>query len=280
LAGRSDVKLTVLPLNGGHAVYLDAAGRNNDWLVDCGDENAADLTLKPFLRAQGVNRIPRLMLTHGDVRSCGGAALLDEQFGISEVCTGPARFRSQAWLNAVARFDKAPGRRRIVQRGDTAGCWQILHPDGNDNPPKADDNALVLRGDFNGTRFLLLSDLGRQGQNALLSRANDLRADVVIAGLTSDGEPLCEALLDAVQPRIIILADSEFPATRRATGELKDRLARRGIPVLYTRQTGAVTLTARKNGLEVRTMTGMKQSILPLKPFSIPGRALLPQRPI
>ena len=29
------------------------------------------------------------------------------------------------------------------------------------------------------------------------------------------GEPLCEALLDAVQPRVIIVADSEFPATER-----------------------------------------------------------------
>ena len=54
---RAEIKLTVLPLNGGHCVFVDAPGRKNDWLVDCGNDNAVEFTLKPFLRAQGVNQI-------------------------------------------------------------------------------------------------------------------------------------------------------------------------------------------------------------------------------
>jgi hypothetical protein len=50
---RDEPELTVLPLNGGHVVFVDAAGRKNDWLVHCGDEKAVGFTLKPFLRAQG-----------------------------------------------------------------------------------------------------------------------------------------------------------------------------------------------------------------------------------
>ena len=121
-----------------------------------------------------------------------------------------------------------------------------------------DNAALVLRGNFNGARVLLLSDLGRRGQSALLSHTNDLRAEVVIAGLTGDGEPLCDALLDAVQPKIIVVADSEFPATRRASRELKERLGKRNVPVIYTRTAGAVTIVARTGGWELRTMTGQK----------------------
>ena len=73
---RGETDLTVLPLNGGHAVFVDAAGRQNDWLINCGDEDAVDFTLKNFLRAQGVNKIPRLVLTHGDLRDMrrGGSA--------------------------------------------------------------------------------------------------------------------------------------------------------------------------------------------------------------
>ena len=91
-----------------------------------------------------------------------------------------------------------------------------MHPDAADDFAHADDAALVLLGNFYGTRVLLLSDLGRDGQSALLARTNDLRADIVIAGLPDEGEPLCDALLDAVQPKVIVVADSEFPATRRA----------------------------------------------------------------
>jgi len=252
---RGEIKLTVLPLNGGHAVYVDAAGRKHDWLVDCGDANAVNYTLKPFLRGQGVNQIHRLALTHGDQQNTGGAELLNQLFGLGEIYTSPAHFRSIAYREIIAKFDQRPGWRRILQRGDTADGWQVLHPAGTDAFERADDAALVLRRDFCGTRVLLLSDLGREGQSALLARTNDLRADIVIAGLSGDGEPLCDALLAAVQPKIIVVADSESPATRRAGPKLRARMEQKGIPVVYTR-TGAVTVVLRSEGWGLQAMDG------------------------
>jgi competence protein ComEC len=257
---RGETELTVLPLNGGHAVFVDAAGRKNDWLVNCGDENAVNFTLKPFLRAQGVNRIPRLVLTHGDLRSSGGAELLNTLFGIGEIYTSPARFRSPAYREFIAEFEKQPGRHQIINRGSAAGCWQAFAPDATDDFERADDASLVLLGNFCGTRVLLLSDLGRAGQNVLLSRTNHLPADIVIAGLPGEGEPLCDALLDAAQPKVIVIADSEFPAPRRAGPKLRARLEQRGIPVIYTRTAGAVTILSRPDGWELRTMDGQKKS--------------------
>jgi competence protein ComEC len=256
---RAEISLTVLPLNGGHAVLVDAAGRKNDWLVNCGDENAADFTVTPFLRARGVNRVQRMALTHGDSRSCGGAKLLNALFGVGELDTSPAHFRSPAYREIVAAFDQPLRRRQTLCAGDTNGCWRVLHPAAADNFERADDAALVLAGNFYGTRVLLLSDLGRAGQSALLSRTNDLRADIVVTGLTDEGEPLCDALLDAAQPRVIIVADSEYPATRRAGPKLCARLEQRGVPVIYTRSAGAVTLRLRRDRWSWRTMDGQEQ---------------------
>ena len=47
-SSRLETDLTVLPLGGGHAVYVDAAGRQNDWLVDCGNESAVNYALTAF----------------------------------------------------------------------------------------------------------------------------------------------------------------------------------------------------------------------------------------
>ncbi len=259
-ATRGEIKLTLIPLSGGHAVFADAAGRGNDWLVDCGNEKAADFTLKPFLRAQGVNRVARLVLTHGDLQDTGGAERLNKLFGIGEIYTSPAHFRSSAYQKVVAEFERPPDRHRIIQRNSAAGCWQALHPGGGEDFERADDAALVLLGSCNGLRVLLLSDLGRRGQSALLSGTNDLRADIVITGLPDNGEPLCDALLDAVRPRVIVVADSEFPATRRASRGLQERLAQRNVPVIYTRTAGAVTLIARTDVWELRTMAGQEFS--------------------
>jgi hypothetical protein len=85
-----------------------------------------------------------------------------------------------------------------------------------------------------------------------------LRADIVITGLPTQEEPLSEALLDAIQPRLIVVADSEFPASERARPKLKARLALRNTPVIYTRSAGAVTVEFRRSGWEVRTMNGLR----------------------
>jgi beta-lactamase superfamily II metal-dependent hydrolase len=254
-----ETELTVLPLNGGHSIFVDAAGQKNDWLIDCGNKDAAGFTLKDFLRAQGVNKIPRLVLTEGDLKNCGGAELLDQLFGVGELWTSNVKFRSTAYRDIVSEFEKPPSRHKLFNYcGETVGCWQVLSPAATDDFSRADDNALVLLGTFHGTKIILLSDLSRAGQSDLLSRTNDLRADIVVAGLPNEGEPLCDALIDAIQPRVIVIADSDFPAVRRASRALHERLEQRDIPVIYTRVSGAVEIVTDKSGWKLQTMDGQK----------------------
>jgi competence protein ComEC len=250
---RGETELTVLPLSGGHAVYVDADGRRNDWLINCGNEEAVNFTLKNFLRAQGVNSLPRLALADGSARNCGGARLTDELFGIGELWTSGVKFRSPAYREAVAAFENTEGhqqgsRHKLLNLGDTQGGWQVLFPATAGHVARAGDGALVLRGDFHGTRILLLSDLSRAGQSGLIAQTNDLRADIVIAGMPDEGEPLCDALIAAVRPRVMVIADSEFPAARRASRRLKERLGRAEIPVIYTRTAGAVKIVTDQAG--------------------------------
>jgi competence protein ComEC len=251
---RGEIGLTVLPLNGGHAVLVDAAGHKNDWLIDCGNEDAVNYTLKPFLRAQGVNKLPRLVLTEGDARNCAGAQTLDGLFNIGELWTSPVHFRSAIYNKAAASFEKAPSRQRIFNYGDSNGCWQVLWPPATNNFSRADDNALVLRGNISGIKVLLLSDLSRAGQSGLLSGTNDLHADIVVAGLPTEGEPLGDTLINAIHPQLIVIADSEFPPTRRVSRKLKERLEQKGVPVIYTRDSGAVKIVVNQAGWKAQAM--------------------------
>ena len=262
-SAHDETTLTVLPLNGGHAIFVDADGTQNDWLINCGNENAVDFTLKNFLRAQGVNQIPRLVLTDATQRNCGGAQRLDELFHVGKLWTSDGKFRAAAYREAVAVFEKPPARHQTLTAGDKIGCWQVLFPPFMTNVAKADDEPLVLRGDFCGTRILLLSDLSRAGQDELLAHPNDLAADLVIAGLPVEGEPLCDAMIEAIHPKLIIIADSEFPATRRAGRVLRERLEQNKIPAIYTRTAGAATIQADQHGWQVKTMDGQRFSSAP-----------------
>jgi len=262
-SSRAETDITVLPLNGGHAVWVDADGRANDWLINCGNERAVDFTLKNYLRAQGVNALPRLILTEGDTKNIGGASKLDELFDIGELCTSGVKFRSLRYRDTIAAFEAPPSRHKVLNCGDPIGSWRVLFPDTTTPAAAADDQPVVLLGSFHGTKVLLLSDLSRAGQSRLLAGTNDLHADIVVAGLPTEGEPLCDALIHAIRPGAMVIADSNFPATRRANGALRKRLEQKHIPVMYTRSAGAVKIVATPCGWKMTTMDGQSISSAP-----------------
>jgi len=250
---RSWHRLTVLPLNGGHAVYIQPARGASDWLIDTGNQGAVEFTVKPFLQAQGVNRLDHLLLTQGDTRQIGGASYLRDIFPVRAACASPINFRSSSYREVLADLEKKSRLHKFATNGMILPPWTVLHPDSLDRFAAANDNAIVALGTFDGVRVLLVSNLGRAGQNAVFNRHPELRADIVVAGLPAQGEPLATEWLAVLQPKLIVIADSEVPAARRATPALAARLRRSGWHTLFTRQTGAVTLSLRDSSWRVET---------------------------
>lgn len=258
---RQTLRITVLSARAGDALVINAPGNDADLLVDCSDPAGAQSLVKPFLRGQGIRRLAGLVLTHGDGLNVGGAETILQDFHVRTTVTSLVRFRSPVYRRVMTRLAHTPDQWRQVRNGDEVSGWQVLHPAPEDRFPLADENALVLRGEFHGTRVLLLSDLGRAGQRALLARGADLRADIVVAGIPTRDEPLTDELIDAVQPRAIILSVAEIPAAERPSPPLRARLARRGAPVFCTSQCGSVTLNIRPAKWSLATMTGERWAV-------------------
>ena len=254
---RGTERLDVLALRGASAVFAAGSGTNRDLLADCGNAESAEGIVKPFLCAQGVNRLDDFCLTVGYQQSMGGAEIVLTNFAPAAVFTGPARVRSPAYRRVEAELARTLGLGRSVRDGDGLDGWSVLHPGAEDQFPAADEVSLALQKNIRGHSVLLLSALARQGQILLMNRHPDLRAEIVVAGLPSRDEPLMEPLLDMLRPKLIIIADSEQPANRAAPAKLRERLAQRaGTRVLYCRETGSLTLLIRHNAWEVRDAGG------------------------
>jgi competence protein ComEC len=243
----SQTTLTVLPLSGGHAVFVDRPGTARDMLVDCGDQRSGRLTVKPFLQSRGVRQLPQLALTHGDAEHVGGLETISEFFQPQRIFTPISKFRSPIYREALRIAGEGGGEIVALASGDQRGDWEVLHPAADDNFPYADDKALILRGTIAGTRVLLLPDASPSAQSALMERGADLRSDVVIASISPAGEPLGDALLDRIKPRVIVVADALFPPEARARPALRKRLNGRGCPIFYTSETGAITVGFKKD---------------------------------
>lgn len=254
---RYSASLSVLPTNGGLSVFVQAPGIAHDLLIDPGNSNSVETVTTAFLRGQGVNRLPALALSHGDIRHVGGASLLADLFSVREVYVSPVRFRSPVYRRVLGQLAANPNRVKTVYTEGAVEHWTVLHPGPQEHYPAADENCLVLGGTLYGTRILLVSDLGIKGQNALLQRGADLHADIVITGLPNDGRALSDDFLEAIQPQFVIVADSEFPASEHASSRLIERLEEKGIRVLYTRSAGAATIKFHQGGWQVQTTRGM-----------------------
>ena len=258
LHNRPDTRLTILPLGEGYGAYLRSSHSSADWLIDCGNDTSLEMVTIPYLHAQGVNRLSHLVLTHGNIHYIGGGEPLMKLFRPKTVLLDPILSHSPDYRSITSFVSSNLPPQPIPRPGDRFGPWTVLHPDPAKPSSRADDNAIVLLGNIDSARVLLLSNLGRTGQNALLSRTNDLHADILVAATSetsgkSDESPLSETLLKAIQPRVIVIHDSP---SHPASDLLQKQLERRHVPILYTRQTRAVTLTTRHNHWQLTAMNG------------------------
>jgi competence protein ComEC len=250
-----NARLDILPANGGPVILTAGPGWDGKLLIDCGNEDSARELVKPFLCARGVNRLAGICLAVGRMEYFGGARVILTNFAVAEVSTGAAQERSTAYRALVSEL-RQNHVGRAVKDGDSVTGWTVLHPGPTDQFTQADDNAVVLRREFNGHSILLLPALGRDGQETLMQRHPELHADIVIAGLPARDEPLCDPLLELLRPQLILVADTKFPATRRAPEKLRQRLARRGTRVVYGRDIGAMTLEMTPAGWMLRAADG------------------------
>ncbi len=250
-----DIRIGILSMRGGHSVCVQTSQKTS--VIDAGDLPGASGLVHPYLMALGINRIDQLWLTHGDVRHVGGALELIRRYRPTQVAVSPVKFRSGPYRQTLEQIrTQSPDRLKAVSGGETVGPWRILHPERDDAFSQADDGSLVLQMGLGRESVLLLGDLGRPGQELLMRRHPGLRARIVISGVPVRGEPLCDGLLDQLQPDVILVADALLPATARSSAQCKNRLRRRTSPTLFLSESGSLELRHKNGRWEILDATG------------------------
>jgi competence protein ComEC len=246
----SKPQLHVLPADGA-PVFVDLPGHRRDLMIDCSSAFDFDHLVRPFLRAQGVNRMPTVVLTHGDIRHIGAFPAFAAEFAPGTVYAGPHRSRSPADKLARAHFAGVTNAWRVASQGAAIAGWDVLHPAAGRKFPRADDNALVLRTTIEGWRILCVSDLGREGARALARSGANLSADVLLMGASSGGR-VSEELLSLAAPRLVVYDRAAF-----------DRLdpPEIAVPLLTPKEHGAISMEFTPEKCVVNCASGQTLTI-------------------
>lgn len=262
-------RLTVFDLSTGGAQLLRTP--HTAWLFDAGTAYDAERIVEPALRRAGVGRLAGLVLTHGDNEHVGGAAYLNLQAKPHRIVESVLRDRSRVRRLWHAQLQAAGQPKALVLpedrlRLDRDTKVRILAPDQRSGGRTADDQVLAARIDTGAFRVLLMSDAGAETENHLVQhRAGELRSDILVLGRHGEDVFATGMFLEAVQPRVIILAARDPFRDGSDEAALQARLTASGAEVFAQEECGAVIVTFHRDRADLRGFLGNQHAILPVR---------------
>ena len=257
------VRLTLLDVGQGEAIYLEMPGRSR-MLVDAGGMLGDGLdigqrVIAPFLWHEWVDRLDVLVLTHPESDHIGGAASVLRTFRVGEVWTGGSSAVSpmDVWIQEYVRYRRIPY--RVVSAGDPPFRWggatvQVVHPAApgtGDSAPRSgrelgpNDRSIVLRVQMDDQAILLTGDLGREGEAALLRTGTALRAQVLKVPHHGSRYSSTDAFVRAVSPQTALVSVGHRNPFGHPHPEVLARYQEAGVRLWRTDRDGAVTVEMR-----------------------------------
>ncbi|MFZ5532434.1 MAG: DNA internalization-related competence protein ComEC/Rec2 [Pseudomonadota bacterium] len=204
-----------------HALLYDTGPR-------MGASDAVEWLIAPYLRGQGIARLDRVIISHPDSDHSGGAERLRRVMPVADwLSGGPAPYPGTHACRAGMTWDWDGVR------------FEILHPDAGYRGPD-NDGACVLRVLAPGGRLLIVGDLERAGEVALLDRGAEVQADVLVVGHHGSAGASSPAFLAAVGPRWALVPAGYGNRWGFPAAAVRQRLARQGSMAIVSGEHGAV----------------------------------------
>lgn len=190
-------RLRVFDVGQGSAVWVQTA--SHDLLYDAGprwgDQDAGARLLLPALRAAGVGRLDRLLLSHGDADHAGGAASLLKAMPVADRLAPPdPRLRGLGARPCVAG-----------QHWSWDGVqFRVLHPPAAFFGPANASSCVLQVVAADGSAALLPGDIGQREERALVARGEALASDLLLLAHHGSAGSNAIEFLTAVRPRLAL----------------------------------------------------------------------------
>lgn len=269
-SGSDEVRITFLDVGQGDSIVVEV-GNQTVYLIDGGGTvtfpkqpwqakrdpfDVGDDILLPFLRSRGIERIDRLVMTHGDYDHIGGFVAL-----LPHVCVGAALVNGaspEGTERELVTSLKARGIPIVSGRPGASWSdndhvrWTWLHPGGAGEWTGNDASVVLLLSAY-GVNVLFTGDLETPGETHLLASGMLPRVDVLKVGHHGSGTSTSEAFLRETKPRAAVISVGRRNRYGHPAEEVLERLKRAGAAVYRTDEQGAITLTISPRGMVWQT---------------------------
>jgi competence protein ComEC len=254
------------------------------WLIDAGGSlggrfDPGARIVAPALRAQGVDQLAALVLTHGDADHAGGAAGLIPLIPPARVWEGvpvPGLAALDAARRAATDANAVWGTLTAGTQSRIAGAdVRVLNPAATDwmrQKPRNDDS-VVLEIAFGGVSLVLPGDAGPAIEAALAGALSPARLRVQKAAHHGTRTSSTPAFLDAVAPAIVLVSAGRGNRHGHPAPAVVARVLAHGAALYRTDRDGAIAVDTDGEVVQVTTCGGVHARVTPSRPFSTTSEA-------
>ncbi|MCP3868244.1 MAG: DNA internalization-related competence protein ComEC/Rec2 [Gammaproteobacteria bacterium] len=233
--GKEEVWLDLLDVGQGLAMVIRTSGHT--LVYDTGPRYSSSFdtgsaVLIPFLHAQGIKKIDKVVLSNGDEDHKGGFTSLSRRFPIGQVLSGePGRIEGSSADLCLA------GKQWIWE----GARFQILHPDDRSSWV-GNDASCVLSVESAGGRILIAGDIEKSAERRLVSKYKDyLDTDLLLVPHHGSRTSSTKALVAAANPGFALVAAGYLNRYRFPKAEIVSRWEAQGARVMTTAEYGSIS---------------------------------------
>ncbi|WP_413382420.1 DNA internalization-related competence protein ComEC/Rec2 [Alkalihalobacillus sp. 1P02AB] len=255
--GQGDSFLIELPFN--QATYLlDTGGtirfQEEDWQIRRSQFEVGEDVLVPFLKAKGIRKIDKLILSHGDFDHVGGVLAVLKHVKVKEILY-PKGPMDEGEIALFQQWQPYGADLTFIEKGEYWSVgnaeFYVLAPTGVESG--RNERSMVLYAVLDGLSWLFTGDLEEEGERRLVQNFPRMTVDVLKVGHHGSRTSTTDLLLNHLQPQIAFISAGRNNRFGHPHPDVVHRLQEEGVIIYRTDLDGAVVMQLKGSERKVQT---------------------------
>jgi competence protein ComEC len=268
----ASTKVTFLDVGQGDSIVIKLPYHREVIVIDTGRKiitkkgdvkfNAGQAVVLPFLKANGLKHIDKLIITHGDLDHIGGASYIINRYPVKDLflpydddqSTNVSNLIKQAQISDVTVTPAVLGQQWKVNDN----VFTVVHPAQKKYHDK-NNQSIVIHAVIGKKAWLFTGDIEKEAEEEVLDVLGKVNIDILKVAHHGSETSTKSQFLDSISPSIAVISAGRNNWYGHPHREVIKRLKERNIVIARTDQLGAISFIYKDGAWQIHSSIKRKE---------------------